>query len=342
MMRGPESNREMILLYLVPGGTWVKKGTVVAQIDAQSLQDHVDDLTDTIEAAEADIRKRRAEQSVEWETLQQTVRVNKAVADKAALDYGGAEVRTEIEKQLLKLSLDETEARYKQSMADLDFKKASMAAELRVLELTRDRHTRHRDRHARDILAFTIRAPMDGLAVIKDFYRGGGETDTFKQGDRVFPGQRFMQIVDTGSMQVEGSINQTESSHFRVGQKATITLDAFPGLQFPGTVHSIGALATGGWRQQDYVRNIPVRIKIEGNDPRLIPDLSAGVNVEISREESATLISRSAIQTDGDKQFALVKSADGFQRREIQIGAANPTHAAVLSGLRPGEVVRLN
>ena len=99
-MRGPDSNREMILLMTATPGSWVKKGTMVAAIDSQSMQDHVDDWTDTIEAASADIRKRQAEQSIEWEHLEQTLRVTKARSRaRLRLDHKAAEVRTDIERQ---------------------------------------------------------------------------------------------------------------------------------------------------------------------------------------------------------------------------------------------------
>ena len=123
-------------------------------------------LADTIESAQSDVSKRKAEQAIEWENLQQTIRVTKSEADKARLDSSVAEIRTDIERQLLKLSQDEAEARYKQAQADLDFKKAAHAAEIRILELTLLRHTRHRDRHVKDVKAFKIYAPMDGLVVM--------------------------------------------------------------------------------------------------------------------------------------------------------------------------------
>ena len=181
---------------------------MIASIDSQSMQDHVDDLTDTIEAAKADIKKRQAEQSIEWDTLEQTIRVTKAEADKARLDYGVAEVRTDIERQLLKLNLDEADARYKQALGDLNLKKASFAAEIKILEYTLERHTRHRDRHARDVEAFKMYAPMDGLVVMSPIWRGN-EMGVVQVGDRVGPGQGFMKIVNTKSMQVEGTINQS-------------------------------------------------------------------------------------------------------------------------------------
>jgi multidrug resistance efflux pump len=341
-MRGPDANREMILLMTATPGSWVKKGSMIASIDSQSMQDHVDDLGDTIEAAKSDIRKRQAEQSVEWETLQQTIRVTKAEADKARLDYAAAEVRTDIERQLLKLSLDEADARYKQAIGDLDLKKASFAAEIKILEYTLERHTRHRNRHVRDVEAFKIYAPMDGLVVMSPIWRGN-DMGVVQVGDRVGPGQGFMKIVNTKEMQVEGTINQAESSEFRVGQPARVKFDAFPGMEFTGKVYSIGALAASASRSASaYLRNVPIRIKIDGNDPRLIPDLSASADVVIEHAEGKPLVPRGALSTEDGKTIAYVKTGDTFTKREVSVGLQSDTHAVALAGLSAGDEVRLN
>ena len=194
ILRGPEVSRDLVLMKLAPSGALVKKGSLLAQIDGQSMQDHVDDLGDTIQAAEADVNKRKAEQAVEYEGLLQTVRVAKSEFDKAKLDASAAEVRTDIEQQLLKLSLEEAAARYKQVQGDLASKQASQKAEIKILELTRERHIRHRNRHVVDVARCTIYAPMDGLTVMSPIFRGG-EMAQIQQGDRVSPGQQFMKIV---------------------------------------------------------------------------------------------------------------------------------------------------
>ena len=290
---------------------------------------------------EADVRKRKAEQQIEWENLQQTLRVSKSEVDKARLDYNAGEVRTDIERQLLKLTLDEAEASYKQAQADLAFKKASHESEIKVLEYTLIRHTRHRDRHKGDVRAFTMYAPMDGLVVMSQIWRGN-EMGQVQTGDRVFPGQGFMKIVNTRTMQVEGTVNQAESSEFRVGQDAIVKLDAFPGLQFSGKVYSIGALAAGGWRQSPYIRNVPLRVKIEGSDPKLIPDLSASADVVVEKAEGKLLVPRSALREEDGKTVAYVKAGDKWERREVTPGLQNETHTVALAGLTNGEEVRLN
>ncbi|HET8549522.1 MAG TPA: HlyD family efflux transporter periplasmic adaptor subunit, partial [Bryobacteraceae bacterium] len=341
ILRGPEMRGNLVILKIVPSGSYVKKGDVVLELDAQSVQDHLDDVNDTVTAAESDVSKRRAEQQIEWDALQQTLRVAKAEWDKARLDYQAAEVRTDIERQLLKLSLDEAEARYKQAQNDLSFKKQAHAADLRILELTRERHIRHRDRHVGDLKRFTIRAPMAGLAVMQTVFRGG-EMLQIQQGDQVFPGQQIMKIVQPNSMQVEAAINQAESSQFRIGQHARITLDGFPGVEVPGRIYAIGALATRSWRDQYYIRNLPVRFTLATQDNRIIPDLSASATVILDKIENATLVPLGAVRDENGRTVAWVKAGEAFEARPIRLGLRNDTHAAVVSGLRAGDEVRLN
>jgi HlyD family secretion protein len=340
-LRGPEGGREMILMELARSGAFVKKGTLVAQIDAQTLQDHIDDLGDTIETAQSDIAKRKAEQSIEWENLQHSIRVAKSEADKARLDYSAAEVRTDTERQILKLNLDEADARHKQLQADVKQKQIAHLADLRLLDITLERHTRHRDRHKNDLKMFSIYAPMDGLVVMSQTYRSG-EMVQVTVGDRVGPGQGFMKIVNPQKMRVDATINQAESSEIRLGQRTRIHLDAFPGVKFPGHVEGIAALAAGSQRQGYYVRNVPVRVRIEGNDPRLIPDLSASVEIIQDKVENGVIALRGGIKQEDGKHVAYVKKADAFERRELQLGLQNTTHAVVLAGLQPGEEIRLN
>ena len=340
-MSGPDSRDNLVILKMVASGSPVKKGDLLVQIDAQALKDHVDDVTDTVEAAEADVRKRRAELSVQWENLVQNVRLAKADWDKAKLDNQPAEIRTDIERQLLKLSLDEAEAKYREAEKNLAFEKESQAAELRILELTAARHRRHRDRHASDLKAFTIHAPISGLAVISTMFRGG-EMGQIKEGDQIRSGQQLMKIVDPDSMQIEALANQAESSLLRIGQKTRIRLDGFRGVTATGSVYSIGALATAGGRQQFYIRNLPVRIKLDKQNPEIIPDLSASVNVILESAPASTIVPLGAVSTERGKTYVRVKTGNGFARREVGLGMRNETQAAVLSGLTPGDVVRLD
>lgn len=341
-LRGFESRSQMELLSLAKNGSWIKKGDTLAQIDPGYLIDHVDDIKSTITESRADVEKRKAEQGVELEALLQTLRVSKSQVDKAKLDASASEVRTDIERELLKLSLEESEARYQQSQLDMPQRKIIQEAEVKILGFTTERHIRHRSRHENDIRAYTVHSPMEGMVVLQSTYRGGGESQQIQQGDQLNSGAPLMKIVNPKSMQVEASINQAETTEMRIGQTATIGLDAFPGLKFQGKIYSIGALAVGGWRSNYYIRSVPVRIAIEGADPRLIPDLSASADVVLEQNEKATLVPLGAIHEEGNKTFVFVKQGDQFVKREVKLGPANNLHAVALAGLSGGEDLKLD
>jgi HlyD family secretion protein len=182
---------------------------------------------------------------------------------------------------------------------------------------------------------------MDGLVVMQQLFRGG-EMAQLEQGDQVFPGQAIMKIVNTASMQLEAQVNQAESSHFRIGQRARIRVDAFPDVELEGKITSIGALAAGGWRNSFYIRNVPVKLDIIGTDKRLIPDLSASAGVFLDRVDQAVIAPRAAVKREGDQTIAYVKKGGSFERRPVELGLQNYTHVAIQSGLASGEEVRLN
>ena len=149
------------------------------------------DMTFSLGQTDADIKKRKAEQALNLEGLQQRIRVTRAELEKAKLDSSASEVRTAIDIELLKLSVQEQEATLKQQLADLPSQKISNDAEIRGLELTKDRHVRHRARHAHDVEKFTIHAPIGGLVVMQTIWRGT-EMGQVQVGDQVSPGQPFM------------------------------------------------------------------------------------------------------------------------------------------------------
>jgi multidrug efflux pump subunit AcrA (membrane-fusion protein) len=339
-LRGPETGSALVLLKLVKPGAFVKKGELIAEIDGQSTADHVDDVADYIRQADADINKRKSEQQIELETLQQTLRQAKSDMEKARLDAKTTPLLTDIERELLQLNAEQTAARYQGLLKTVADQKAAYAAEIRILELTKERQTRHHDRHAKDLRTFTIYAPMNGLAVMQQIWRGG-EYGQVQEGDQIGVGQLFMKVVNPNSMQVEAKANQAVSSELRIGQKVKVHLDAFPGLELPGHVYSIGALASANFGQSPYVRNVPVNILVDQSDPKLIPDLSASGDVLIDEAQDVLSIPLTAVREENGKATVSLRQGDTFLDRAVTLGMRNNDSVTVLSGLQAGEEVKL-
>ncbi|MCW5982809.1 MAG: efflux RND transporter periplasmic adaptor subunit [Bryobacteraceae bacterium] len=336
---GPDRS-SLVLLDLAESGVRVKRGDVVARIDGESAKAHVEDVHSTVVASLADVKKRRAEQQIDWETLRQEIHLAKADLDRWQLEAGASEIRTVIDREIIKLAVEEASAAYEAKRSELDLKKTAHDAEVRILELTSERHKRHRDLHASDLEKYAVRAPMEGMVVRQAIWRGG-EMSLVQTGDQLFPGRLFLKVMDTREMQVEAEINQAESEMFRIGQVARIGLDAFEGATYEGRIYSIGALAKTSGSQNDYIRKIPIRIHINNVDERLLPDLSAFADVVVKKADDAVLISRAALFDDGGEPFVYVKNRGTFEKRPVKTGLKNHLQVAIVSGIEAGEEVAL-
>ncbi|MFB3778183.1 MAG: efflux RND transporter periplasmic adaptor subunit [Bryobacteraceae bacterium] len=337
----PGMGRGLVLTKLAQGGTLVKTGDVVAELDSEDMQTTIDDLKSSIDQSVLNLERQKAQLALDWQSLEQTLRAAKATWERATLDYKKADVLTPIEQEILRLAMEEAEAQYKQQQASLGYKKISQDAQLRVSEMALQRQQLRYERSLNDLKGFTFRAPMDGLVVVQSVERSGGTTAQYAVGDTVNPGRAFLKIVDTSTMQVEASASQAEATALRVGQQAKVTLDAFPGLEFTGSVYSVGAMARPSMFESYYVRSVPVNILIKGQDARLIPDLSAAAEVLLARDEGKVLVPLEAVQTEGDRTFVYLRNGPRFEKRYVEVGRRGNVDVAVTSGLSPGDRVAL-
>ncbi len=338
---------QLILIKLVPGGSRVKKGDVVAEFDRQWQLLRIDDQQAQVVQAEADIAKRKAELAILRQASLQSLRAARADMEKAQLDLKTAEVRSSIDAEKLKLAVEEASARYKQLQADAPLLEASQAAEIRALEYKRDRQRIDKQRAERNAERMLVRAPMDGVAVMQTTWRGN-QPGMVQEGDQVFPGSLFMVIIDPSAMILNATLNQVDSQELRLGQSAEIRLEAYPNESWPARLISLGAMAGGsaygmrGGSRALFVKQIPLRFAIQANDRRLIPDLSASATVRLGTEKDVVLAPREAIEYGKGKARVRVRLPQGgWQEREVEVGPSNATHVVVRSGLNAGEEVAL-
>ena len=322
-------------------GGRVKKGDPVAEFDRVSMLNRIDDYKDSVIQTEASIRNKKATLAVADEAHKQQVRVAKADMEKAKLDLQTLEVVSDIDAEKLKLAAEETEAHYNQLLKEIPLLAASQKADLRGVELTRDESKIELQKSISNADRMILKAPMDGIVVMQSIRRGM-EYGQSKVGDTIYPGQGFMQIVDPGSMVMNATINQVDAELLRIGMKATVRLDAYPGVELPAHVFSIGAVPVAG-RRPNFMREIPIRLKLDKMDSRVVPDLSASAEVILNSEQQSTLAPLAAIFQEGPaaKSFVLVREANGWQKREVELGLKNSVFVAVRSGLSKGDVVAL-
>jgi hypothetical protein len=106
-------------------------------------------------------------------------------------------------------------------------------------------------------------------------------------------------------------------------------------------VVSIGAITKSGGFRASFLKEVPVRLKLDKMDPRVIPDLSVSADVVLESDPSSIVVPRESVFRDSEdsKPYAFVREGDAWHRRELELGLSNHTNVAVNSGLRAGDVI---
>jgi RND family efflux transporter MFP subunit len=335
---------EMTLQSMAPAGTWVKKGDVIAQFDPESTQQRLEDyessFAQTMTAYEAGL----AALDVTKEARIQSEESARASLEQARLDLQAAPVLSAITAERRKLSVEEAEARYEQVLKESEVGRLNEESQVRAAELQVSQMKVELDRARQNMDKMTIRAPIDGMLVRLSVFRNG-EFAQVAAGDSIRAGMAFMRVVDTSSMIVDANVNQLDIDKIRIGQRATVRFDAFPNLELPAKVYSIGTVANARQNRQEYITEVPIRLKLDEVDPRVIPDLTASADIVVQTASSAPVVPLQAVfpAEDGNgSSYVMVKRSDGgFEERPVELGVSNNLEAVVRSGLQAGEEVAL-
>ena len=338
---GGMSDFGLVLQHLVKAGAQVHKGETIAEFDRQYMLTRVDDYKASVTQAEASMKRRLADLAVTRKAKEQQLLAAKGAFEKAKLDMKTIPVLSAMDVERTRLALEETEAKYKQLETELKFLADSERAQIKISELSLAQSKSELKRSETNADRLLVKAPLDGITVMLTTWRGG-EFGQVQQGDQLYSGQAFMSIIDPRSMIVNATVNQTDAEHLRIGQKAVVHFDAYPDLVIPARVFSMGGIPKSSGARLDWVKEIPVRLKLERVDNRVLPDLSVAADVTLlASEDNAIIVPASCIQQINGASFVMVKnSASGkWERRNVETGAASNTHIVIRTGLKPGEQV---
>jgi HlyD family secretion protein len=138
---------------------------------------------------------------------------------------------------------------------------------------------------------------------------------------------------------VRVKVNQADVHLLQVGQPARISLDAYPDLHFQGRVEQVTPVGTTSMLTTR-VRNFVAIVSVQGSHPKLLPDLSAAVDVELERKNNVIVVPRDAVVREKDGFTVQVLDGDRARSRTVTLGAMNDYEVIVASGLEPGTTVQ--
>ena len=268
----------MIITFLAKPGTRVKDGDLVLAFDPQEQQRLANDKRAELVDLESQIDRKKAEQAAAEAKDRTGIVAAENDVERAKLAVATNDLIARVAAEKNSLTLEQNHARLEQLRSTFQLKREAAAADLKILEIRRDRSQRALSYAEQNASKMEILSPFAGLIVVKTTWKAGREGQVeIMEGDEVRPGIPVIDIVDTSSMQVRARVNQADAQNVRQGQAAIIRLDGFPELEFKGRVELVTPLAATGMSAT--VRTFVAVVSIAGSHPQLLPDLTASVEI---------------------------------------------------------------
>jgi HlyD family secretion protein len=183
-----------------------------------------------------------------------------------------------------------------------------------------------------------LRAPFDG--VIAEI---NGELGEFVTPSPVgIPTPPTIDLIDRSCLYISAPIDEVDAPAVRTGQQALITMDAFPGREFPGFVRRVAPYVLDVEKQ---ARTVEVEAEITNSDSAdaeaqmLLPGYSADVEIVLSTRENVLRIPTQVV-LDGTRVFVFDGSM--LVERTIDVGISSWEFTEVVAGLDEGELVVLS
>jgi RND family efflux transporter MFP subunit len=179
-----------------------------------------------------------------------------------------------------------------------------------------------------------IKAPFDGVIAKK--YTEVGEL--------LLPGKQIVTIVNPDKIYVLATIDEVDVGRLKLGQPVAITVDAFPGEKFPGSVGRISPIVSGGKLE---TRTADVWVFFDKKDKRMKSGMSADVEILITTlRDVLSVPSQAIVEREGKKQVYVAEGKAVHPGapaqaglRPVEIGETNWSFTQITKGLSAGEYV---
>lgn len=255
---------------LVDFNSPVKANQLIARIDPETFQYRVRQAEADLEASRASLGVQAAEllraKANQNDALRDLERKKTLVEKKfiSAAELDKAQTTAEVARASMQVS----ESQARNSQAQVRQREAQLSAARVDMERT------------------SIRSPVDGI-IVKRSIEPGQTVAASLQAPEL-----FVIAKNLTDMQVETSIDEADVGRIQVGQKASFTVDAFPGRRFEGEVRQVRKAATVVSNVVTYI----VIVSAANPELSLLPGMTANAKITTAFAEKALKVPNAALR----------------------------------------------
>jgi HlyD family secretion protein len=258
----------------------VARGQVLAQINTDVIEDQIKQGRANLDAARAQVAQARATIGVDTAQLNRLREVYR---------LSGGKVPSQTELEAAQANVARDRAAVNSANANV----VSAQAQLSSAITNRDRAV--------------IRSPVSGVVLARQVEPGQTVAASFNTPTL------FVIAEDLSQMQLRVSVDEADVGQVELGQKATFTVDAYPGREFPAVVERVALAsnntATSTQQQQQgqqgaTVINYEARLSVDNRNGLLRPGMTATANIATDSTGKRMLVPNGALRFEPPKEDA--------------------------------------
>ncbi len=324
------------IVSLAPEGGNVKTGDALINFDAQKVREDLQRYQSELDQANKELEKTKVSIDLERQELSSRLAAAENKFEKLKLKQGAGsdiEASNVIEKD--NLAVEQARREVEALKERMQWHKKSSEASYNIILSRKARAEIRVSSIQKGMENFQAKADRDGVVVYKVKWNG----ERFRVGETVWSGMPVLEIPELNTILAEALVPEVDIGKIKIGQHAEVSIDAFPGRSFSGTVKSIGTLVRPkAWDIPNKV--LDVQIALDQLDISvMLPAMSIRLKIETNSVADCMAVPLKAVLTTAEGAVVKVRSDTGWRSQKVTLGDSNGSDIVVSEGLNKGDRV---
>ena len=322
---------------IVPEGTTVKEGDVVADLDRSTLASAMSDVSLALTKAQAVFEQAMLDSTLNLSKAREDMRTLELTMEEQKLAKEQASFEAPSVKRQADISLEKATRALAQAKLDYKTKTEQAKAKMREVGADLDRQ-KNKLKVIQDVMAqFTIKAPAAGMVIYMKDWNGkkrvvGSQVTAWDPNVATLPDLTHMESVTY--------VNEIDVRKLVVGQPVTLTIDADANKKLTGKVVQIANV--GEQRPNSDAKVFEVHVEVAQADTTLRPGMTTGNGIETFRVKDALFLPLEAVASEQGIPFVFRKNGSTVTKQEVETGAMNDDQVVIVRGLVVDDKVLLS
>ncbi len=328
---------EIKITDLIEEGSVVDSGQYIATLDHKVIEEVLTTAKLDLEAAMIVVEDAKLDSNLNLSNYRDLISNSKSDVEERKIDLAESVYESPSVIKKAEMDLAKAERKLEQDIKGLAMRQRQLNSQMARRNIDLDLKKKRVEDLTKLYDALIIKAPKPGMVI----YARDRFGIKIQIGSVLTPWSPIIATLpDMTKMISETFVNEIDIAKVKVGQKATISIDAFPDKELKGEVISVANIGQPMPKSDSKV--FAVNIRIFGTDRDLKPAMTTGNIIQTGIYNNKLYVPSEAIFDTDSTRFVYLKKKNNIVKQIVDIGEENEDYSIINKGVSEGDVLLLN